>query len=213
MLTQLKAQGRLIEPQRQAISARKRRPPRPYAVRKPVDYRPAAPGDLVQVDTLDVRPVPGVGLKQFTARDVISRWDVVEVHERATARLATQFLDTLQARFPFPVRAIQVDGGSEFFADFETACQQRQIRLFALPPRSPKLNGAVERAQRTHTEEFYEVTPCAWTVAALNPELRRWEHTYNTIRPHQALAYRTPLQFLQDHGILPATRPSLSHMY
>lgn len=213
MLHRLKAQGRLIEPRCRAISARKRRPPRPYAVRKPADYTPRVPGDLVQVDTLDVRPVPGVILKQFTARDVISRWDVVEVHERATARLATQFLDTLQARFPFPVRAIQVDGGSEFHADFEAACQQRQIRLFALPPRSPKLNGAVERAQRTHTEEFYEVTPCAWTVAALNPELRRWEHTYNTIRPHQALGYRTPLQFLHDHGIIPAIRPSLSHMY
>lgn len=26
------------------------------------------------------------------------------------------------------------------------------------PPRSPKLHGAVERANRTHTEEFYEVT-------------------------------------------------------
>jgi transposase InsO family protein len=161
---------------------------------------------------LDLRPLPGVVLKQFTARDVISRWDVLEVHERATARLATQFLDTLQARLPFGLRAIQVDGGAEFCADFETACQQRGIRLFALPPRSPKLNGAVERAQRTHTEEFYEVTPCAWTVDALNAELRQWEHTYNTIRPHQALGYRTPLQFLQDHGIIPGTCPSLSHM-
>jgi len=30
-----------------------------------------------------------------------------------------------------------------------------------LPPRSPKLNGAVERANRTHTEEFYQVTACS----------------------------------------------------
>jgi transposase InsO family protein len=212
MLGYLKARGRLMEPVGRAISARKRRPPRPYAMRKPATYQPRAPGDLVQVDTLDLRPLPGVVLKQFTARDVISRWDVLEVHERATARLATQFLDTLQARLPFGLRAIQVDGGAEFCADFETACQQRGIRLFALPPRSPKLNGAVERAQRTHTEEFYEVTPCAWTVDALNAELRQWEHTYNTIRPHQALGYRTPLQFLQDHGIIPGTCPSLSHM-
>ncbi len=105
-----------------------------------------------------------------------------------------------------------MDGGSEFFAEFETACQPRQIQLFVLPPRSPKLNGAVERAQRTHTEEFYEVTPCAWTVAALNRDLRQWEHTYNTIRPHQALGYRTPLQCLQDHGIMAAQHPPPSHM-
>ncbi|HEU65720.1 MAG TPA: hypothetical protein ENN57_03525 [Chloroflexi bacterium] len=28
-------------------------------------------GDLVQLDTLDIRPLPGEVLKQFTARDVI----------------------------------------------------------------------------------------------------------------------------------------------
>lgn len=53
---------------------------------------------------------------------------------------------------------MQVDGGSEFAAGFEQACQQLGFRLFVLPPRSPKLNGHVERAHRTHTEEFHEIT-------------------------------------------------------
>jgi putative transposase len=48
---------------------------------------------------------------------------------------------------PFLVKAIQVDGGSEFEAAFEEECQKRNIRLFVLPPNSPKLNGYVERAQ------------------------------------------------------------------
>ena len=109
-----------------------------------------------------------------------------------------EFLDSLQQRMPFPIRAVQVDGGSEFAAEFEQACQQRGLRLFVLPPRSPKLNGAVERAQRTHTEEFYQVTDCSLEMAALNRELREWEKTYNTVRPHQSLGYLTPLQFLQQ---------------
>jgi len=191
ILVSLKARGVLREPPPTRISARKRRP-RVYAIRKPKDYVVAQPGDLVQVDTLDVRPLPGVILKHFTARDVISRWDVLEAHTRATALTATRFLDTLQARMPFRVKALQVDGGSEFAAGFETACQVRGLRLFVLPPRSPKLNGSVERAQRTHTEEFYEVSDYELTVPALNHALRDWERTYNTIRPHQALAYRTP---------------------
>jgi hypothetical protein len=99
---------------------------------------------------------------------------------------------------PFPIRAVQVDGGSEFAAEFEQACQQRGLRLFVLPPRSPKLNGAVERAQRTHTQEFYEVNDCSLEMAALNRELRQWKKTYNTVRPHQSLGYLTPLQFLQQ---------------
>lgn len=198
ILRRLREQGVLIDPPRQPVSARKRPWLRPYAVRKPREYSVASPGDLVQVDTLDLRPLPGVVLKQFTARDVVSRWDVLMVTSQATAPAARRFLDTLEERTPFPVRAIQVDGGPEFQAVFEEACQQRGIHLFVLPPRSPKLNGHVERANRTHAEEFYQVSDLPWTVAELNHHARAWERVYNTVRPHQALGYKTPMQFLEE---------------
>ncbi len=78
----------------------------------------------------------------------------MEVYRRATATAAADFLEALAKRLPFPLRAIQVDGGGEFRAQFEAACQSQGIRPFVLPPKSPKLNGHVERANRTHTEEF-----------------------------------------------------------
>jgi len=199
ILRRLKARGLLHEPVSNGISARKRQKQRPYAVRKPKEYRAEAPGDIVEVDTLDVRPLPGVTLKHFTARDVVSRWDVLEVHTRATSRTASAFMDALLERMPFPVKAIQVDGGPEFEDLFEAECRQRGIRLFVLPPRSPKLNGHVERAQRTHTEEFYELTDSDFDLVSLNKALRRWEHIYDTVRPHQALGYLTPHQFLQQY--------------
>jgi putative transposase len=211
VLRNLKRRGVVVEPVRRAISAT-RKVRRPYAMRKPKEYKPLIPGDLVEVDTLDIRPLPGVLLKQFTARDVIARWDVVEVRSRATAHTAMEFIETVQRRMPFAVRAIQVDGGSEFYAEFEQECQRRGIRLFVLPPKSPKLNGSVERAHRTHTEEFYEVYECSWTVPELNQELRQWEHIYNCVRPHQALGYKTPLQFLKDNGIVDGHYPSHSHL-
>ncbi len=126
ILASLKARGVLREPLRSGVSTRKRLWRRPYAVRKPKGYEVKDPGDLVQVDTLDVRPLPGVVLKHFTARDVTSRWDVLEAHTRATATTAAGFLDAIQKRMPFPIRAIQVDGGSEFQAGFETECQRRR---------------------------------------------------------------------------------------
>jgi putative transposase len=112
--------------------------------------------------------LPWIILKQFTARDVISEWDVIEARSRATAKTAKEFIDTLQKRMPFRIKAIQVDGGSEFYAEFEYVCKAKGIRLFVLPPKSPKLNGSVERANRTHTEEFYEVNDCSWVVRELN---------------------------------------------
>jgi putative transposase len=68
---------------------------RPYAVRKPNGYEIKDPGDLVQVDTLDVRPLPGRVLKHFTARDLVCRWDVMKVHTRATANTAAGSLDAI----------------------------------------------------------------------------------------------------------------------
>ena len=198
ILHKLKVRGVLREPIPNHISARKRRWQRPYAIRKPREYVAKQPGDIVEVDTLDVRPLPGIALKHFTARDVISRWDVLEAHTRATSNTASGFIDVLLQRMPFPIRAIQVDGGSEFQDAFERECQKRGIKLFVLPPRSPKLNGHVERAQRTHTEEFYEVTEANFEIRELNQALLEWEKVYNTIRPHQALGYLTPQQFLEQ---------------
>jgi len=55
-----------------------------------------------------------VVFKHLAARDTVSRWDVVQAHPRATAKSATRFVDSVLARMPFRVKAIQVDGGSEF---------------------------------------------------------------------------------------------------
>ena len=149
ILTSLRRRGALSAPVLFRVKRRRGTASRPWALRKPKDYAVEKPGDLVQLDTMDLRPAPGVVLKQFTARDTISRWDVIEVQHRATSTAAKLFLDTLQGRLPFPLRALQVDGGGEFAAVFEQACRERGLKLFVLPPRSPKLNGQVERANRT----------------------------------------------------------------
>jgi transposase InsO family protein len=198
ILRYAKGRGMLKEPIPNYVSARKRLRKRPYATRKPKDYEVRQGGDIVQLDTLDLRPLPGVVLKHFTAHDVVSKWNVLSVHRHASSATAAHFLDILEDRMPFTVRAIQVDGGSEFESVFENECLRRGIRLFVLPPRSPKLNGGVERAHRTHTEEFYEVTNSPFELAELRQELLEWETTYNTVRPHQALGYLTPLRFLEQ---------------
>jgi transposase InsO family protein len=199
ILKYLKARGVLREPVANHISVRKRVRPRPYAVRKPKDYRTSLPGDLVELDTLDVRPMPGVILKHFSAYDVISRWNVLGIFSQATAATAKRFLDEMIVRTPNKIKAIQIDGGSEFQSVFEQECQSRGIRLYVLPPRSPKLNGGVERANRTHTEEFYEITDSDFELEDIRDRLLKWEHICNTYRPNQALGYLTPLQFLQQN--------------
>lgn len=206
ILAYLKKVGRIREANLGDPWIMKRSCQRPYAVRKPRDYHVEAPGDLVEVDTADVRPEPTRIYKHFTARDVVSRWDVLDVYYSATAASATSFLQGIRERMPFEVKAIQVDGGSEFKAEFEAACQELGIRLFVLPPRSPKLNGHVERAQRTHKEEFYQMLDPPDSIAQLRKMLRTQEVVYNTIRPHQALGQQTPKEFYHQWQLALAER-------
>jgi transposase InsO family protein len=150
----------------------------------------------MKVDTMDVSPLLGVIIKHFTDRNSVLRWDVIETFGQATASSAARFIKTIWSRMPCAVKEIQVDGGSEFESIFEDACQRRGIRLFVLPPRSPKLHGGVERAHRTHTEEFYEATDNTFELAEIRQDLLEWERKYNTVRPHQSLGYLIPLEFL-----------------
>ena len=101
------------------------------------------PGGLVQLDTVFVN-LPPKAIKHFTAYDPIAKWTVGKAFNRASAQAAAAFLDKIIADMPFPVKAIQADGGSEFMAEFEVACQTKAIALYVLPPRSPQMNGAVE---------------------------------------------------------------------
>ncbi len=103
--------------------------------------------------TCGLKPAPGHGNSKYSAA-------VLSLVCSCRVARSSRFFDAgSQTQTPRPeglsqrFRALQVGGGSEFAAEFEFACQQRSLPLFVLPPRSPKLNGHVERAQRTHTEE------------------------------------------------------------
>ena len=192
LLVSLRRRTLLVEPRLDPV----RRPTarRPYAVRAPQGVRTlTAAGDLVQVDTLHLRPLPGIERRQFTAIDVVSRVAVLGVRSTAIATTATAFLEELVDRMPFRVRAIQVDGGSEFTASVELACRDRGIALYVLSPCSPKLNGRVERLDGTSRREFWECYDGPLELPKLQAALRQWEAQYNTERPHHALGYQTPL--------------------
>src|SRR3954471_32974 len=126
-----------------------------HAKRLPKGMKPIRPGELVQIDTLFVNVAPDKAVKHFTAYDPVAKWTVALVAGRATARCAAALLDKLIAEAPFRVEGIQVDGGSEFRAEFEDACRERNLCLFVLPPKRPQLNGHVERAQGSWRYEFY----------------------------------------------------------
>lgn len=73
---------------------------RPYAARKPRKYKAVAPGASSRWTRWTcVHSLVSFSIKQFTARDVVSRWDVVEVYRSATATSAADFLKASKRAF------------------------------------------------------------------------------------------------------------------
>ncbi|MCI0598165.1 MAG: hypothetical protein L0Y60_01370, partial [Beijerinckiaceae bacterium] len=120
-----------------------------HAIRKPKDVILEKPATSVQIDTLAVALTPNLAVERFDAYDIFAKGTVAKPYRKATA--------TNAAEMPWPVKAIQIDGGSEFMPEFEQACAAKAIPLHVLPPRSPKLNGAVERCNGAWRYEFYAV--------------------------------------------------------
>ena len=94
-------------------------------------------------------------------------------------------------------------------AEFEQACENKAIRLFVLPPKSPKLNGGVERCNGAWRYEFYETYDLPKNVEALNPIINSYQHLYNHHRPHGAIGGKTQVEYAQAQS---AKRPQRYHM-
>ncbi len=182
---------------------------RPYAVRKPKEVQFGKPGDVVQIDTLSISLLPGRTIKQFTAYDPHAKWTVAAPYARATAKNAAEFLLRVCAQMPDPIKAIQIDGGSEFMAEFELACKEAKLPLYVLPPRSPKLNGAVERCNGAWRYEFYACNELPLNLQKLAQRVDAFQHLYNHHRPHGALAGLTPAKYL---SLRRAEEPPPSHI-
>ena len=163
-------------------------PRRKRARHKPKRYSRPVPGDRVQMDVCKIRP----GLYQFTALDDCSRYLVAGLARRASATATLAFLDQVLDEMPFAIQRIQTDRGTEFFAEkVQRRLMAETIKFRPIPPRSPHLNGKVERAQRTVLEEFWTTVDAR--APDVSDQLAVWVHHYNWDRAHEALGGRCPI--------------------
>lgn len=88
-------------------------------------------------------------------------------------------------RLPFQVEVIQTDNGAEFQSAFHWHVLDKGINHVYIKPRTPRLNGKVERSHRIDAEVF-------------NDKLREWEDYYNYHRPHGGLGGQTPYERLKQ---------------
>jgi transposase InsO family protein len=124
----------------------------------------------------------------------------LRIFDRNTQKSAIQFVDYVLAKLPFAVETVQTDNGSEFQGAFHWHLLDRGIGHTYIKPRTPRLNGKVERSHRIDAEEFYRLQDgiVIDNSGLFNDKLQEWEDFYNFHRPHGGLDGQTPYERLRQ---------------
>ena len=124
---------------------------------------------------------------------------VLKIFDACNQRTAMQFLNEVRQRLPFRIQVLQTDNGAEFQSQFHWHAEGLDIRHVYIRPRTPQLNGKVERSHRVDDQEFYQLLDrdgVSDDIHLFNQKLREWEDYYNYHRPHGALEGQTPFERL-----------------
>ena len=158
-------------------------------------------GELIQIDHMVINNLNNISMRQFTALDPITRLTVSKSYSSANSKNAKEFLiNNVLKKFPFRIKSIQVDGGSEFMKYFEEGCRENNIELYVLPPRSPKYNGRIERFNRIVRDELLSNRELLNTInnrGDYNIILQEFINNYNNKRPHSAIDYLSPREYYE----------------
>ena len=125
---------------------------------------------------------------------------MLRIYPQLNQKTAIQFIDYVLQRLPFPVEVIQTDNGAEFQTAFHWHVLDKGIGHVYIKPRTPRLNGKVERSHRIDAEEFYRLLDGVVIDDAevFNDKLQEWEDYYNYHRPHGGLGGQTPYERLSQ---------------
>ena len=171
-------------------------------------YEKPLPGHRVQVDVKFIEPIGSSRKKhyQFTAIDDCTRLRVLRIYPRNNQKSAIQFLDYVLEKLPFAVECVQTDNGAEFQGAFHWHVLDRGIGHVYIKPRTPRLNGKVERSHRIDAEEFYRMLDGVVIddTRLFHTKLQEWEDFYNFHRPHGGLNGQTPYERLRQKTTTPA---------
>ena len=178
---------------------------------KPKPYQRAEyPGQKVQVD---VKFVPaycvanGQKYYQYTAVDECTRFCFREMYDEHSTYSSLDFLKKLIEKFPFPIREVQTDNGTEWTNAllvkksthktlFEEYLEECGIKYHRIQVATPRHNGKVERQHRLDEQRFYSKMRM-FSLEDGRKQLAKYNKISNNISK-SCLKYRSPNAVLAD---------------
>lgn len=158
--------------------------------------RENSPG-FIEMDSITIYVV-GKRYYFITAIDIVTKFAWVIMTKTLSSRQAKDAYITFTQQYIFPIKSVQTDNGHEFLGEFNLYLEEQKIQHDFIYPRSPKINGVVERFNRTIQEEFIERhDEIMANENEFTQKLTKYLIWYNTRRPHYALGLISPTAYLE----------------
>ena len=135
----------------------------------------------------------------FTALEDKTKLGYARVYTTASSQNGADFLKRLRYVSANQLSVIHSDNGSEFAKTFSDTCKTLGIQQIFSRPHTPKDNPALEKFNHTVQREWLDFSEIGLDdIQEANKDLTEWLIKYNSIRPHQALDYLTPLDYASN---------------
>lgn len=146
---------------------------------------------------LDTIVIYAGNIKRYilTACDHTGKIAYARMYSTKSSRAAKDFLYRLHYLIDAPLANIQTDNGCEFYAEFEEAIIALEATHWFSRNYTPKDNAVVERFNQTLQYEWLNDGHFTPNIRAFNQALTDWLKEYNFHRPHETLAYETPISY------------------
>jgi len=165
-------------------------------LRKPKEFIAKEKGDLIEIDTI-VKFVWGMKRYIITAVDVKTRYSFAWAYEKHDSQSTRDFFKKLKTAFPYKIKAVQTDNGSEFHRFFLEYLEESNITHYWNYAGQPYRNGHIEKYNRTIQEEFIDWNEILLDdINQFNHKLMDWLVWYNTKRYHWSLGLQSPIDCL-----------------
>jgi len=152
----------------------------------------------VEMDSITIY-VLGKKYYFITAIDIFTKYAWCKLVNNLSSKQARLTLIEFQERLNCSIREIQTDNGSEFLNEFHQYLEGQNIIHNFIYPYSPKINGVVERFNRTIQDEFLNRNEqFGINESKFNQDLVKYLSWYNNQRPHHALGLVSPLTFINN---------------
>lgn len=166
-----------------------------------VRYAPK-PSNLgyIQMDTVE-KIIDGTRWYMYQAIDVKGKSALSLAYKHLNSQNTVDFFKKFQTLLPYKIHTVQTDNGKEFLKHFRDYLQKQNIKHIFIYPRMSKVQGVVERFNRTIQEDFIDPNlHLIYNQPEYHRKLAKYLIYYNCQRVHESLNNMTPTDYLIQKG-------------